>query len=181
MSIETRNQNGIEVVRNNLVVPAGGGLFRGPSSEAYQQILDGSPAGRFLIVVAHPDDDFASAGLRARLSRDFKKVPDMALFTMGEGGEDMRTTRVRSSDWMRGMREQELLAASGVMGISTIHMFNEKDGQVKPREDLVLGLASVIRKAKPDLMIIPSGDPREHPDHIAVYEIARRARLLAVH
>lgn len=181
MGIEAKNQNRIEVVRNQLVVPVQGTLFRGEGAQLYQDILDRSRGGRFLIVSAHPDDDFASAGLRARLSGEFKMTPDMAVFTMGEGGEDMRTTRIMPSHMMRGMREEELWKASEVMGISTVYFFGEKDGQVKPREDLAYGLATVIRKVRPDLMIVPSGDPREHPDHIAVYEISKRARLLAAH
>lgn len=154
-------------------------LFQGKGAGGYEGVLERSRGSRFLIVNAHPDDEFPAAGLVQRLKGEYGMTPELALFTMGEGGEDARTTRIISQSNMFSVRRAELAQAAEVMGVERVHYFSEPDGGLKPRLDLAHGLAKVIREVKPALMIIPSGDHREHPDHKAVFELSNMARSMA--
>lgn len=94
---------------------------------------------KVLLVVAHPDDEYAAAATVYRLAREAGAVVDQVVITNGEGGfryaalaeqfygiplTDERTGRERLPE----IRQRETRAAGRVLGIRNHYFLGEKDG-----------------------------------------------------
>ena len=132
---------------------------------------------------AHPDDqEFTVAGTLARWVQSGCEVVSI-IVTSGEAG---------SNDPMKGsgykpelalLREVEQASANAILGISETIYLHYPDGALEPTLNLRCDLTRLIRRYKPEAVVI--GDPQgvfygngyiNHPDHRA----AAQAALYAV-
>ena len=132
---------------------------------------------RFLFLLAHPDDEtFGPGATIAKYSREGAEV-HLATATRGEAGmvgEPPLTDREHLGE----VRERELLAAAGILGIAKVHFLGFLDGQLSaaPRELLVERTVEVVRDVRPHVMVGfgPEGVSR-HADHKVMCEVALSA------
>lgn len=131
-----------------------------------------------LAVAAHPDDiDFGSAATIAALTDAGVQVT-LCLLTTGDAGgfeagrDAQETSRIRRA-------EQE--SAAAVVGITQVIVLDERDGFVRPTDELVGTLVRVMRQTRPQAVL--SFHPerawdrlqKSHPDHLASGEAVVRA------
>ena len=98
---------------------------------------DQRPHGRLLIVVAHPDDEYAFAATVYRLIRESGWEGEQVTITDGESGYryaalaemfygvDLTTEAGRSH--LRAVRKEETLRAGKVLGLRKHHFLDQKD------------------------------------------------------
>jgi LmbE family N-acetylglucosaminyl deacetylase len=96
-----------------------------------------TPHGKLLIVVAHPDDEYAFAATVYRLIRESGWVGDQVTITDGESGcryatlaeifygVDLTTDRGRSH--LRSIRKKEAFRAGKVLGLRRHHFLDQHD------------------------------------------------------
>lgn len=106
----------------------------GPAEEARQ-----ATRPKILIVVAHPDDEYAFAATVYRITKDFGGTVDRVVLTNGEGGYryagpavDYYGLELTQEEVGRAhlpaIRMQETLRAGRILGIRNHHFLNQKDG-----------------------------------------------------
>ncbi|MFW5417081.1 PIG-L family deacetylase [Nocardiopsis sp. CNT-189] len=130
---------------------------------------------RALVVMAHPDDaDFGCAGTVALWTRAGTAVTYL-LVTDGEAGGDDRTAGAAETAELR--RAEQRRAAEAV-GVHDVRFLGRPDGRVTASLELRRDIARVIRRVRPERMVIPSPERDwtrihpSHPDHLAVGEAA---------
>ena len=140
--------------------------------------LPDSEIERVLVVTAHPDDcDFGAAGTIAQWSAKGIKVSYCICTNGDQGGEDPSVPR----EEMPKIRQAEQRAAGKILGVDDITFLNYRDGWLTPTIELRKEIVRVIRKVKPQRMLIQSPDRNwdrlfsSHPDHLAAGEIAIQA------
>jgi LmbE family N-acetylglucosaminyl deacetylase len=133
---------------------------------------------RVLAVAAHPDDlDFGAAGTIAAWTDAGVQVTYL-LCTRGDQGGFDDTPR----EEMPAIREAEQRAAAKVLGVTDVRFLEGfRDGWLAPTHELQRGIVRVIRRVRPQRMLIQSPDRNwdrlaaSHPDHLAAGEAAIRA------
>lgn len=142
---------------------------------------DAKPSGvpqRVLIVVAHPDDaEFMAGGSLAAWHRQGASIHYL-LVTDGTGGS--RDPGMTPAELAR-IRRDEQRNASRELGSDDITFLGYVDGRIVPSLELRLEIARVIRRVRPDTMVVQ--DPLfrygptyvNHPDHVAVADAALAA------
>ena len=140
--------------------------------------LPDSEIERVLVVTAHPDDcDFGAAGTIAQWSAKGIKVSYCICTNGDQGGEDPTVPR----EEMPKIRQAEQRAAGKILGVDDITFLNYRDGWLTPTIELRKEIVRVIRKVKPQRMLIQSPDRNwdrlfaSHPDHMAAGEAAIQA------
>lgn len=108
------------------------------ASAAQQKFPTGTP--KVLLVVAHPDDEYAVAATVYRITQELKGVVDQLIITNGEGGfrysqfaeafygvhlTDEATGRSRLPE----IRRREALAAGKILGIRRHYFLKQKDSK----------------------------------------------------
>lgn len=133
---------------------------------------------RVLVVTAHPDDcDFGAAGTIAQWTAKGIQVSYCICTNGDQGGEDPSVPR----EEMPKIRQAEQRAAAKILGVSDITFLNYRDGWLTPTIELRKDIVRVIRKVKPQRMLIQSPDRNwdrlfaSHPDHMAAGEAAIQA------
>jgi LmbE family N-acetylglucosaminyl deacetylase len=125
---------------------------------------------KILVILAHPDDPEFFCG--ATLAKWVKQGHEVAycLLTCGDkGSKDPE----KSADQICKTRHEEQLAASKVIGASSIEFLDLPDGYLLPSIELRRSVVRVIRQKKPDILVtcdptnlFPSGSYRlNHADH----------------
>ena len=133
---------------------------------------------RVLAFGAHPDDiDFGAAGAIAALTAAGVEVT-VCLLTAGDaGGFELG----RDSQEMARRREAEQREASALLGVHEVIVLDERDGFVKPTDELVGKIVRVMRQVRPEVVISPHPErawdrlQKSHPDHMACGEAVVRA------
>jgi LmbE family N-acetylglucosaminyl deacetylase len=133
---------------------------------------------RVLIVVAHPDDaEFMAGGSLAHWSANGASIHYL-LVTDGTGGSrDPNQTPEK----LAAIRREEQRNAARILGSDDVTFLGYIDGRVEPTLELRLEIARVIRRVRPDVMVVQ--DPLfrysptyiNHPDHRAVADAALAA------
>ena len=130
---------------------------------------------RVLVVAAHPDDvDFGSAGTIATWTDAGLKVSYCIITDGDAGGFDPEVPRSA----IAGIRQDEQRKAAAVLGVTDVEFLGYPDGRLTATLDLRRDITRVIRRVRPDRMLIPSPqrDLRHlyvsHPDHLAAGEAA---------
>jgi LmbE family N-acetylglucosaminyl deacetylase len=133
---------------------------------------------RVLVVVAHPDDiEFMCAGTIARWTAQGAEVFYCLVTDGTAGSRDPEMTPERLS----AIRREEQRAAAAVLGVRDVIFLGYQDGRVEPTVELRFAIARVIRRVRPDVVVVQ--DPMfrysrnyiNHPDHRAVAEAALAA------
>jgi bacillithiol biosynthesis deacetylase BshB1 len=113
---------------------------------------------------AHPDDlELSCGGTLAKLVRDGKRVGLVDL-TEGELG-------TRGS---REIRAREAENAAEILGVAVRENLKIADGNIENTPEQRLQLVRVIRKYRPEVLLIPYHTDR-HPDHERAHVLAREA------
>lgn len=130
---------------------------------------------RVLVVAAHPDDvDFGSAGTIATWTDDGLDVSYCIVTDGDAGGTDPDVPRSA----VGGIRRDEQRKAAATLGVTEVEFLGYPDGQLTVSVELRRDLTRIIRRVRPDRVMIPSPhrDLRHvyasHPDHQATGEAA---------
>lgn len=121
-----------------------------------------------LAIAAHRDDSEIVCGGAIIKMVDLGYKVGLLDLTAGESGS--------RGDAESRAREAE--CAASVMGVHFRHNLEMPDAGLFLNQENALAVANIIRKTKPDMVIIPYGQQR-HPDHSAAGEIAYRGCFLA--
>ena len=144
---------------------------------------------RLLAAFAHPDDEgFGSGGTLAMLVARGAQIT-LVCGTNGDVGE-ISDPALATPENLAQVRQQELLNAMAVTGISDVRFLNYRDSGMVGTEDnehpnalhqadastVVSKLADIINETKPDIVIThdPSGG-YGHPDHRAMCRFTTEA------
>jgi mycothiol S-conjugate amidase len=146
-----------------------------------------------LSVHAHPDDEASKgAGTIARYSADGVHTV-LVCCTGGEEGDilnpamDKPEVRERLAD----VRTEELAASAGIIGYDEVIMLGYRDSGMPeteanarpdnfanaPLDEAVGRLVSIIRRARPQVMLTYGDDQQgyPHPDHLRVHDVSMAA------
>ncbi len=123
---------------------------------------------------AHPDDqEFTVAGTLARWAQNGCQVVSV-IVTSGEAGSNDPSKNADYKPELATLREAEQSAANAALGITETVFLHYPDGALEPTMDLRRDLTRLIRRYKPEVVVI--GDPQgvfygngyiNHPDHRA--------------
>ena len=137
-----------------------------------------SEVERILVVTAHPDDlDFGAGGTIAQWTAKGIAVSYCICTNGDQGGVDPSISR----EEMKRIRRQEQTNAGKVFGVTDIHFLDYRDGWLAPTIELRKDIVRVIRKVRPQRMLIQSPERNwnrlgaSHPDHLAAGEAAIQA------
>jgi bacillithiol biosynthesis deacetylase BshB1 len=121
-----------------------------------------------LAIGAHPDDiEITCGGTIAKLVKQGKKVGILDL-TRGELG-----TRGTAE-----LRETEASVAAKILGVHVRDNLKLQDGNIEINKDNKLQLVQMLRRYKPELLLIPHWLER-HPDHEHAHSLSREAWFYA--
>jgi len=141
---------------------------------------------RALVIVAHPDDmEIGCGGTVARWVEEGWAVWLVVVTDGGSGGPDDATdvspeARRRISE----LRKAEQGEAARILGLRGVEFLDYPDGRVEPTLELRRDLVRVIRRYRPQIVVVPSPERnwvpayqvgRYHPDHLAVGQAALAA------
>jgi LmbE family N-acetylglucosaminyl deacetylase len=126
-----------------------------------------------LVILAHPDDEsFPMGGTLAKYAAQGARVI-LVCATRGEAGipglMPEETARIRT---------QELLAASGALGLAEVHFLGFVDGQLAAADPatVVSDLVDILRTMQPQTVITFGPDGISgHPDHLAIHRFTTAA------
>ena len=127
-------------------------------------------AARILLIFAHPDDEsFVAAGL-ARRCADRGGTVALVTATRGDAGRVGEPPLCRREE-LPTLRERELRAAAGLLGISEVRLLDYRDRHLAdaPDGELRDALAARMRCFRPHVVV--SFDPHGmngHADHVAI-------------
>lgn len=126
-----------------------------------------------LAIFAHPDDEsFTIGGTLARYAAEGVEV-SLLCATRGEAG-----IKWMGPEEAARVREQELQAACGVLGVREVRFLGYRDrelAQADPTE-VIAKLAQAMRELRPQVVITFGLDGISgHPDHVAVSRLATAA------
>lgn len=125
---------------------------------------------RLLGVFAHPDDEVFCAGGVLALWTEAGNEALIVSATRGEAGQ-IQAAQTATRQTLGAVREQELRAACGELGVGQVGCLDYADGalaNVNP-ERLAADVARYIRDYQPDIVVTFGLDGGSgHPDHIAI-------------
>lgn len=123
-----------------------------------------------LLSFAHPDDEsFFTVGVALKYREAGKSVV-LCCATLGQRGS-VGQPPVTTVEQLPAVREQELRAAAGIMGISRLVILPYEDKKLAeaPADEIRASLVGLIREHRPEIVITfePNGG-NLHPDHVAI-------------
>jgi LmbE family N-acetylglucosaminyl deacetylase len=117
----------------------------------------------------HPDDvEFGCGGVIAREARAGRSV-HIVVCSRGEA----------SSNGTPEIRASEAGAAAKMLGASLEFLDLDGDGRLEVRAEHAIKLAAVIRRLRPGIVLAPTPDENQHPDHPKLARIVLDACRLA--
>ena len=127
---------------------------------------------------AHPDDqEFTVAGTLAKWTKAGCDVISVVI-TSGDAGSNDPAHAAAYKPTLASIREKEQTAANTVIGIKETVFMHQSDGELEPTVALRKEVTKLIRRYKPDVVVI--GDPQavfygngyiNHPDHRAAAQL----------
>jgi len=125
--------------------------------------------GRLLAFGAHPDDiEFGGGGIIARETR-LGRPAHFVVCSRGEAG----------SHGTPGQRSAEAKQAAAVLGATLEFIELDGDAQLEVRAVHAIKLAAIIRRRRPEIVLAPSLEENQHPDHPRLGQLVRDACRLA--
>jgi LmbE family N-acetylglucosaminyl deacetylase len=127
---------------------------------------------------AHPDDqEFTVAGTLAKWAAARCEIVSV-IITDGAAGSNAPSHAADYKPTLAAIREEEQRAANDILGIKETIFMGQLDGELEPSVALRREVTKLIRRYKPDVVVI--GDPQavfygdgyiNHPDHRAAAQI----------
>jgi N-acetylglucosamine malate deacetylase 2 len=134
---------------------------------------------RLLFIGAHPDDEtFFAAGTMAKYVAAGAQV-SVVCATRGERG---KTSDFCCVDDLPQVREQELIDAMTILGVTDVQFFHYQDKRLAdaPIEEIRRLLVGAIRRTRPQILItFDTHGANQHVDHIAISRFALDAAAAA--
>lgn len=122
-----------------------------------------------LALGAHPDDvEFGCGAVLIQAARAGRPV-HVVVCTRGEA----------ASHGTPAERAREARRAAALMGASFEFLVLGRDAALEARPAAARALAGLIRRLRPELVLAPTIEGEQHPDHVALGRIARDAARLA--
>ena len=135
-----------------------------------------------MTIHAHPDDqEFSVGGTLAKWAKAGCEIISVTI-TSGDSGSNDPTKDGSYKAELAKLREDEQRAANAVLGVKEAVFLRYPDGELEPTIQLRKELTRIIRKHKPDVVLI--GNPEawfygneyvNHPDHRAAAQAACEA------
>lgn len=127
------------------------------------------PARRILAVGAHPDDvEFGCGGI---LIKEVVRGNAVTVLNLSRGES--------ASHGTAGERQREAAAAAARMGTALELLELDGDGRLEDHPRNALAIARAIRRLRPHVLLAPSPDENQHPDHARAGRLTRDAARLA--
>lgn len=118
---------------------------------------------------AHPDDlEFGAGGIIARETRAGRSV-HLVVCSRGEAG----------TNGTPAIRTREARAAAKILGATIEFLELDGDAHLELKTAHALALATIIRRVQPGVVLAPSTEPNQHPDHWRLGTLVRDATRLA--
>jgi len=118
---------------------------------------------------AHPDDiEFGAGGIIARETRAGRPV-HFVVCSQGEAG----------TNGTPAQRVREAKAAAKILGATIEFLELDGDAHLELKAAHALVLADIIRRVRPDIVLAPTTEPNQHPDHRRLGQLVRDAVRLA--
>lgn len=118
---------------------------------------------------AHPDDiEFGAGGAIAREARAGRKI-HFVVCSRGEAG----------TNGTPAQRTREAKAAAKVLGATIEFIELDGDAHLELKAAHALKLAAAIRRFRPGIVLAPTTEPNQHPDHWRLSTLVRDAVRLA--
>jgi LmbE family N-acetylglucosaminyl deacetylase len=118
---------------------------------------------------AHPDDlEFGAGGIIARETRAGRSV-HLVVCSRGEAG----------TNGTPALRTREAKAAAKILGATLEFLELDGDAHLEIKSAHALALAKVIRRVRPGVVLAPTTEPNQHPDHWRLGTLVRDATRLA--
>jgi LmbE family N-acetylglucosaminyl deacetylase len=137
---------------------------------------------KLMAVLAHPDDE--SLGFGGTLAKYAAEDVEIHLVTATRGERGRFSSLGKEADpaEVGSVREAELWAAAGVLGIHDVSILGYPDGAVD-QVDAAIAIRAIvghIRRVRPDVVVTfgPEG-AYGHPDHIAISQFTTAAIVCA--
>jgi len=131
-------------------------------------MTDSTP-GPALIFGAHPDDiEFGCGGIVARETRSGRPV-HLVIGSRGEAG-----TNGTASE-----RTAEAERAAKLLGATLEFVQLDGDAHLEVRAAHALKLAGILRRLRPSIVLAPTLEQNQHPDHWRLGQLVRDASRLA--
>lgn len=128
-----------------------------------------SPLPPLLAFGAHPDDiEFGAGGVIAREARTGRKI-HLVVCSRGEAG----------TNGTPAQRTREAKAAAKILGATIEFLELDGDARLELKAAHARTLAGVIRRLKPAIVLAPTIEPNQHPDHWRLGTLVRDAVRLA--
>lgn len=124
---------------------------------------------KILAIGAHPDDlEFGCGGILVKEAQKGNDIK-MLVFTKGEAG----------TSGTPEVREQESRKAAAIIGASIDFIDFGGDCHTEYNNENCIAIAKIIREYKPDIILIPTLNENQHPDHWKAAKITRDAARFA--
>lgn len=141
---------------------------------------------RLLAVLAHPDDE--SLGFGGTLAHYAAEGVETHLVTATHGqsgryrGHPQGSAEHPGPEALAAIRERELHAAAGVLGLRSVSLLGYVDGRLDeaPPREAVGRIVEQLRRLRPQ--VVMTFDPEGaygHPDHIAITQLTTAATVAA--
>ncbi len=130
-----------------------------------EQLVEGSPKHRFLVIFPHPDDEVTVAGTLMKLKEEGHEI-QMVCLTRGEKGN---SSGIGDEAKLARLRTDEMQKAAELIGADQLHMKNYPDSGLERvgLDSLKEAVRYLIEEIQPDVLI--SYDSKVglygHPDH----------------
>ena len=133
---------------------------------------------KLMCILAHPDDEsLGNGGILAKYAAEGVETY-LVTATRGERGWFGVESEYPGLEALGKIREAELLAAAGVLGIRRVDFLDYLDGdldQAHPAE-VIAKIVGHVRRVKPDVVLTFGPDGAYgHPDHIAICQFTTAA------
>lgn len=118
---------------------------------------------------AHPDDiEFGAGGIIAQETRAGRPV-HFVVCSRGEAG----------TNGTPAQRGREAKAAAKILGATVEFIELDGDAHLELKPVHALALAAIIRRVQPGIVLAPTVEPNQHPDHWRLGTLVRDATRLA--
>jgi len=122
-----------------------------------------------LALGAHPDDvEFGCGAVLIQAARAGRKV-HVVVCTRGEA----------ASNGTPALRAKEAQRAAALMGATFEFLILGRDARLEAGPKPALALAGLLRRLRPELVLAPTVEGDQHPDHVVLGRLARDAARLA--
>ena len=140
-----------------------------PKSQAKVGRTRENPPSHVLVFGAHPDDiEFGCGGIVARETHAGRSV-HFVICSRGESGTNGTPAE----------RVAEAEKAAGLLGATLEFIELDGDAHLEIRSAHTIALASIIRRTRPALVLAPTLEQNQHPDHWRLGQLVRDAARLA--